>query len=54
MISSLMELFAMAYEVTLTFTDLNHLKNMIVAIKNTISIMSEIEELGEGYLEGLR
>jgi len=37
--------------VPLTFTDLNHLKNMIIAIKNTISVMEEIEELGEEYLE---
>ena len=38
-------------EVTLTFTDLLHLKNMIIALKNTILIMHEIEKLGEAYLQ---
>jgi hypothetical protein len=40
--------------VSLTFADLNHLKNMIIAIKNTILVMGEIEELGAEYLGGLR
>jgi len=38
-------------KVTLSLSDLNHLKNMIISIKNTISIMNEIENLGESYLE---
>jgi hypothetical protein len=37
-------------KVTLSLSDLSHLKNMIIAIKNTISIMNEIEGLGEKYL----
>ena len=37
-------------KISLTADDLNHLKNMIISIKNTISIMSEIEILGEEYL----
>jgi predicted helicase len=36
--------------VILEAEDLKHLKKMIVAIKNTIAIMKEIEGLGEGYL----
>ena len=37
-------------KVPLTISDLNHLKNMILAIKNTILVMRKIEELGEEYL----
>jgi predicted helicase len=36
-----------------TAKDLTHIKNMIIAIKNTIEIMREIETLGEKYLQGL-
>jgi predicted helicase len=39
--------------VTLTSKDLQHIKNMAIAIKHTIKIMGEIEELGEEYLEGV-
>jgi predicted helicase len=37
--------------VSLGTTDLQHLKNMIIALKNTILVMIEIEELGEEYLK---
>jgi hypothetical protein len=36
--------------VPLTIDDLQHIKNMIIAIKQTISVMAEIERLGEDYL----
>jgi hypothetical protein len=38
-------------EVILGIEDLDHIKNMITAIKNTISVMGEIEWLGEDYLK---
>jgi len=38
-------------KVTLSLSDLSHLKDMIISIKNTISTMNEIENLGEKYLE---
>ncbi|MDR1738214.1 MAG: N-6 DNA methylase [Candidatus Symbiothrix sp.] len=37
-------------EVALGIADLNHLKQMIIAIKQTIAVMQEIEGLGEQYL----
>jgi len=40
-------------KVTLTYTDLEHLRKMIIAIKNTITIMQEIEKLGEEYLKSV-
>ncbi|MDR1470377.1 MAG: N-6 DNA methylase [Spirochaetaceae bacterium] len=36
--------------VSLNIEDLQHIKNMIIAIKQTISVMKEIELLGEDYL----
>jgi predicted helicase len=38
-------------KVLLNSSDLQHLKNMIVALKNTILTMQDIEKLGEGYLK---
>ena len=38
-------------KVSLATSDLQHLKNMIIALKNTISTMQEIEKLGEDYLK---
>ena len=38
-------------QVILTSTDLEHLRKMIIAIKNTITTMQEIEKLGEKYLK---
>ncbi|MCL2597904.1 MAG: hypothetical protein FWD66_09705 [Paludibacter sp.] len=38
-------------KVLLVSSDLQHLKNMIIALKNTISTMQEIEKLGEDYLK---
>ena len=38
-------------KVLLTSDDLQHLKNMIIALKNTILTMQEIEKLGEDYLK---
>ncbi|GHU03356.1 hypothetical protein FACS1894186_8640 [Alphaproteobacteria bacterium] len=38
-------------EVMLNHNDLSHIKDMIIAIKNTISAMAEIEALGEAYLK---
>jgi predicted helicase len=40
-------------KVLLGSKDLQHIKDMAIAIKQTIKIMSEIEELGEEYLEGV-
>ncbi|MDR1553046.1 MAG: hypothetical protein LBS69_06245, partial [Prevotellaceae bacterium] len=37
-------------KVALNASDIQHLKNMIIAIKNTIQTMQKIEELGEEYL----
>jgi len=37
--------------VPLNSKDLKHIKDMAVAIKNTIAVMSEIEILGEEYLK---
>jgi predicted helicase len=37
--------------VSLCISDLNHLKNMIVSIKETINTMQEIENHGETYLQ---
>jgi predicted helicase len=37
--------------VSLSISDLTHLKNMIVAIKGTIATMQEVENLGENYLQ---
>jgi len=37
--------------VSLASSDLQHLKNMIIALKNTIFTMQEIEKLGEDYLK---
>lgn len=39
-------------EVSLNFEDVNHVKNMIIAIKHTILVIKEIENLQEGYLKG--
>ena len=36
--------------VPLSSKDLKHIKDMAIAIKNTIAIMQEIEKLGEEYL----
>jgi predicted helicase len=38
-------------KVLLSISDLQHLKNMIIALKNTVSTMQEIEKLGEKYLK---
>ena len=38
-------------KVSLATPDLQHLKNMMIALKNTILIMQEIEKLGEKYLK---
>jgi hypothetical protein len=40
-------------KVQLTINDLQHIKNMIIAIKETIKIMDSIEKLGEEYLNDL-
>jgi predicted helicase len=37
--------------ISLGSSDLQHLKNMIIALKNTILTMKEIEDLGENYLK---
>jgi hypothetical protein len=34
----------------LEIRDLEHIKNMAVAIENTISVMKKLEELGESFL----
>jgi predicted helicase len=39
--------------VSLKTDDLQHIKNMIIAIKQTISVMEKIELLGEDYLNSL-
>jgi hypothetical protein len=39
--------------VPLTIDDLQHIKNMVIVIKQTISVMTEIERLGEAYLHDL-
>jgi len=39
--------------VLLTSKDLQHIKDMAIAIGETIKIMKELEELGEEYLEGV-
>ena len=38
-------------KVLLSLPDLQHLKNMIIALKNTISAMQDIEILGDDYLK---
>jgi hypothetical protein len=38
-------------KVSLDSSDLQHLKNMIIALRNTIFTMQEIEKLGEDYLQ---
>jgi predicted helicase len=38
-------------KVSLSTSDLQHIKNMIIALKNTILTMQEIESLGEEYLK---
>ena len=38
-------------KIELTVEDFTHIKNMLIALKNTIRIMGEIEALGEVYLE---
>ncbi|MDR1653700.1 MAG: hypothetical protein LBS01_08670, partial [Prevotellaceae bacterium] len=38
-------------KVRLNYNDLGHLKNMIIALKHTLAVMQEIEELGEEYLK---
>ncbi|MDR0754062.1 MAG: hypothetical protein LBF04_01600 [Prevotellaceae bacterium] len=38
-------------KVLLNFSDMQHLKNMIIAIKGTIETMQEIEDIGEEYLK---
>ncbi|GHV62751.1 DNA methyltransferase [Spirochaetia bacterium] len=40
-------------KVTLGLEDLQHIKNMILAIKQTIVVMGKIEQLGEEYLKGI-
>jgi predicted helicase len=40
-------------KVTLGLGDLQHIKNMILAIKQTIVVMGKIEQLGEEYLKGI-
>jgi predicted helicase len=38
-------------KVSLNSSDLQHLKNMIIALKNTVLTMQELEKLGEEYLK---
>lgn len=38
-------------KVILSTPELEHIKNMVIAIKTTIATMKEIEALGEGYLQ---
>ena len=40
-------------KVQITINDLQHIKNMIIAIKETIKAMNNIEELGEEYLNDI-
>jgi hypothetical protein len=38
-------------KIELTFEDFEHIKNMLIALKNTIRIMAKIELLGEIYMD---
>jgi hypothetical protein len=39
--------------VSIKIEDLEHIKNMVISIKQTISVMEKIELMGEDYLNDL-